>query len=208
MTDITDIRGAIHRVAYEELISDVVNLTNVINDTKRYERHEIDMIIAHARNTNYILTQLIKIGFQFDLFVNNAHTFMRQRYLLRALVYYLGEIAEEKREKRAREKGEFIEEEKDIFYYERQSRKEVIDTAKEIINNFPMLLTLNFTIELDYALNTLNELLKNYIDISRLERVQPEKGIAIPKDWKQEIDDILWKELTVQLSRLVIYLKT
>ena len=99
---------------------------------------EINMIIAYARNTNYILTQLIKKGFQFDRFVNNAHTFMR--YLLRALVYYLEEIAEEKREKRAREKGEFIEEEEeDIFYYERQSRKEVIDTAKEIINNFPML---------------------------------------------------------------------
>ena len=206
MTDKTDIRSAIHRVAYEELISDVVNLANVINDIKRYERHEINMIIAYARNTNYILTQLIKKGFQFDLFANNAHTFMR--YLLRALTYYLGEIAEENRERKAREKGEFIEEEKDIFYYERQNRKEVIDTAKEIIHNFPMLLTLNFTIELDYALNTLNELLKNYIDISELERVQPEKGITIPKDWNSEIDNILWKELTIQLSRLVIYLKT
>ena len=38
MTDMTDIRGAIHRVAYEELISDVVNLANVINDIERYER--------------------------------------------------------------------------------------------------------------------------------------------------------------------------
>lgn len=206
MTDITDIRGAIHRVAYEELMLDIVNLSNVINDIERYERHEIDMIIAYARSTNYILTQLIKKGFQFDRFVNNAHTFMR--YLLEALACYLEEIAELNREIKEREKGEFIEEEKDIFYYERQNRKEVIDIAKEIINNFPMLLTLNFSVELDYALNTLNELLKNYIDISRLERVQPEKGIAIPKDWKHEIDDILWKELTVQLSRLVIYLKT
>lgn len=199
----TDIRSAIHRVAYEQLISDIVNLTNVIFNIEKYEKYEIKIILAHARSTNYILTQLIKKGFKFDRFTSNAHTFMR--YLLKALVWFLEEIAEENRERQAREKGEYVEEEKDIFYYERQNRKEFIDTAKEIVNNFPMLKTLNF-VELDYALHTLDEILHCYVDISRLERIEHEKGITITEDWKQEIDNIIWKELTVQLSRLTIYI--
>ena len=204
MTDMTNIPRALHRVAYEELILNVVNISNVISNTEKYEKHEIGMIIKYAAETDYILTRLIKKGFKFDRFVLDTHTFMRS--LFEALVYHLEEIAEENRERKSREKGEFIEEEKDIFYYERQSRKEFVNTVKNIINNFPMLKTLNVP-ELDYALNTLNYILKNYIDMSRLDHVQPEKGITIPEDWKQEIDDILWEELTVQLSRLIIYLK-
>jgi hypothetical protein len=197
MTD-KKVEYAIKRVAWEEIISGVVNLGNLISEPKKYEKHEIDIIFAHTAYTEHVVSTLIINGFPISSLLLDAHTFMKHLLDVYRLIKELEEIeTEQPYEAEAEWRPEILEEER----IELAENRRIIENVKGIIKDFPVLTRLNL-FSIDTAVALFTRFLEKNLDM-KIERLRPKEQVPIPKVWSTVLDYIIWRELTIQVSHAI-----
>jgi hypothetical protein len=194
MTD-KKVEYAIKRVAWEEIISGVVNLGNLISEPKQYEKHEIDIIFAHAAYTEHLVSTLIINGFPVSSLLLDAHTFMKHLLDVYRLIKELEEIETEPDEDEW--SPEILEEER----IELAEHRRIVENMKGIIKDFPVLTRLNL-FSIDTAVALFTRFLEKNLDM-KIERLKPKEQVTIPKVWSTVLDYVIWRELTIQVSHAI-----